>query len=493
MKNADLQSLLPAFADLLARQIGLHFLPERWGDLMRGLQNMSRELQYESTEVCIAHLLSAPLDRQQIESLARHLTIGETYFFREPLVFKALQEHVLPALISARRVTGQRLRLWSAGCSTGEEAYSLAILLQRTIPDFRDWDISILGTDINPEALKKAEAGIYGDWSFRNAAAWLREGYFRDRGNGRYEVLPEIREMVRFAHLNLAQDSHLSPADNAPAMDIVFCRNVLMYFEPDLAARVVARLHKSLAEDGWLVVSPSEITQASFALFDAAHLPGAILHRKGGTAKTIRPSPEIKHGSVSRKTAAGKESKNKTARHSSAPVLSEPLPDARYAQALELYQQGHYSKAATLISGLLESARRDAPSMMLMARIHANLGELSAALYWCEQTVNADRLTPTGHYLLGTILQESDRKAEAMLAYRRALYLDPGFTLAHFSLGNLCRDQNQPRQAAKHFANALLVLEAQRPDDVIPESSGLTAGRLTEIIRSALQHEERAA
>ena len=492
MKTAGIQSLLPAFSGLLVRQMGLHFLPERWGDLLRGVQNVSRELGEESTEKCIAALLAAPLEREQIELLARHLTIGETYFFREPLVFKALQEHVLPALIASRRMSGRRLRLWSAGCSTGEEAYSLAILLQRTLPDFRDWDISILGTDINPEALDKAEAGIYGEWSFRNASPWLREGYFRDKGNGRYEILPQIREMVRFGYRNLVKDNLPAQPGDAPAMDIVFCRNVLMYFEPDQAARVVARLHASLADDGWLVVSPSEITQTPFAVFDAAHLPGAILHRKGSAAKAALPAFDSKRISTPRQPSTSKELKTTTT-HPPVPSLPDSPTDMRYRQAMELYQQGRHREASALASTLLTSGSRDASAMMLMARIHANLGELPSALYWCEQAVNADRLAPAGHYLLGTILQESERKSEAMLAYRRTLYLDPDFTLAHFSLGNLCRSQNQPRQAAKHFANALLVLDRQNPDDVIPESSGLTARRLAEIIRIAMQHEERAA
>jgi chemotaxis protein methyltransferase CheR len=492
MKNPAAQPLLSAMTELLARQVGLHFPPERWGDLMRGLEHVAREQGNANTDECMVQLLAAPLERQQIETLGRHLTIGETYFFREPKVFEALQAHVLPDMIQARRQSGRYLRVWSAGCSTGEEAYSLAILLQRAIPDFRQWDISILATDINPQALEKAETGIFSDWSFRNAAPWLREGYFRETGSGRYEILPAVRSMVKFDHLNLARDAYPSPTSGTNKMDIVFCRNVLMYFEPELAASVVGKLHQSLVEDGWLVVSPSEISQAAFTKFSAAHLPGAILHRKNAVAtETARPAVKESQRPLPR-TAPAKAHEDKPVRRPRSPAAATPRADTDYEQALDLYRKGRYPETVAFLSRLLETSS-DARAMLLMARSHADLGELPPALHWCERTVAADRLHPAGHYLLGTILQEVGRKAEALLAYRRALYLDPHFTLAHFALGVLHREQHQPRQAAKHFTNALQLLEKQPTDAVVPESSGLTAGRLTDIIRSGLRQEERAA
>ena len=494
MKNPATQSLLPALTELLARQVGLHFPPERWGDLMRGLGHIARELGYANSEECMAQLLAAPLDRQQIEMLGRHLTIGETYFFREPKVFEALQTHVLPELIQAKRQSGRHLRVWSAGCSTGEEAYSLAILLQRVIPDYRQWEISILGTDINPEALEKAEAGIFGDWSFRNAAPWLREGYFREIGAGRYEILPEVRSMVQFAHLNLARDAYPLITSGNKKLDIVFCRNVLMYFEPELATHVVGKLHQSLTEDGWLVVSPSEISQTAFAKFSAAHLPGAILHRKNAAAQENIPPAVTGSKSVLPKTRSSpaKMQTDKPVRGPRPPAVTPTRYEADYEQALDLYRKGDYLQAAAIVSRLLETGN-NARAMLLMARIHADLGELPPALHWCERTVAAERLNPVGHYLLGTILQELGRKGEARLAYRRALYLDPDFPLAHFALGGLYRAQHQSTQAAKHFANALQLLEKQPADAIVPESSGLTAGRLMDIIRSGLRQEERAA
>ena len=492
MEHASHHPLLPALSEFLARQIGLHFPQERWPDLMRGLQEVARDFQSKDISACIAQLLSSSLSRSQIETLARHLTIGETYFFREPQVFEALQEHILPALIHARRQSSRHLRLWSAGCSTGEEAYSLAIMAQRLIPDFAQWNITILGTDINPQALEKAAAGIYGEWSFRNAPSWLRERYFRNIGKGQYEVIPAVRDMVTFSYLNLAEDVYPSLANNTNAMDLIFCRNVLMYFEPELAASVVQKHYQALVENGWLVVSPSEISQGSFERFAPAHFSGAILHQKTDGAQkkeSIAPLP-----SPALPTLAAQKSIRKTsAAHPPPSEAAIPLSDPGYQQALTLYRQGLYQEAAAATARLLESRHDKVPAMTLMARIHANQGDLETALSWCERAIAADRLKPVGHYLLGAILKELGRGPEAALAYKRTLYLDPDFVLAQFALGNLFRDQHKPREAAKHFGNALLILARHPADDVLPEADGMTTGRLMEIIRSSMHKEAKAA
>jgi len=455
MESSRYHPLLPALSDLLARLIGLHFPQERWPDLLRGLHGMARELHVKNMPDYIGQLLSHPLSRQQIEMLARHLTIGETYFFREPQVFDALQHHVLPALIDARQHSTRQLRLWSAGCSTGEEAYSLAILLHRIIPDIAEWNITVLGTDINPQALEKAAAGIYGEWSFRSAPPWLRERYFMNAGKNLYEIIPAVRKMVTFAYLNLADDTYPSLASNTSAMDIVFCRNVMMYFEPGLAEQVVDRLYQALVENGWLVVSPSEISQPSFKRFVPVYLPGALLHRKSHTPLTsVQPIAPMPVEAI------------KTIRPPPPKAMAKPQTAA--------------------------VKKIDVQAMFQKARTQANRGELPAARELCERAVKTDRLNPAGHYLLGAILQELGRGAEAAISHKRALYLDPEFVLAHFALGNIYRDQHKPHAAAKHFDNALLILEKYREDDLLPESDGLTAGRLMEIIRSGMRKEAAA-
>ena len=173
-RNRD--ELLSRASELVARHMGLHFPRERYEDLERGLLAASPELGFKDIESCFESLVSRALPRRHVEILASHLTVGETYFFRDEGSFKVVEKRILAELIKARRGKEQRLRIWSAACCTGEEPYSIAISLHRMIPDLQDWNITILATDINPIFLKKALDGIYGQWSFRGTPGAIKRG-----------------------------------------------------------------------------------------------------------------------------------------------------------------------------------------------------------------------------------------------------------------------------------------------------------------------------
>ena len=231
-------------------------------------------------EACAHWLLSAPLTHNQIEILASHLTVGETYFFREKRSFEVIEERVFPELLRARERTERRLRIWSAGCCTGEEPYSIAMLLDRLIPRPEEWNVTILATDINPEFLRKAAEGVYGEWSFRDTPAWLRERYFQRKRAGCFEIDERLRRRVTFSFLNLADDVYPSLTNNTNAMDVIFCRNVLMYFTAARARKVIENLYRSLVDGGWLIVSPTETSTSLFSGFTAVEFPGVVLYRK---------------------------------------------------------------------------------------------------------------------------------------------------------------------------------------------------------------------
>jgi len=208
MRVATPEVLLSSLSDFLAAQMGLHFPRERWSDLERGIAAAASEFGIVDVESCIGWLVSAPLTRNQVEILASHLTVGETYFFREKRSFEVLETHILPELLRARGEAGSPLRIWSAGCCTGEEPYSIAMLLDRLIPDAARRNITILATDINPRFVRKAAEGVYSEWSFRETPAWVRERYFNRRKDGRFEIKPHIRKMVTFSYVNLAEDTY---------------------------------------------------------------------------------------------------------------------------------------------------------------------------------------------------------------------------------------------------------------------------------------------
>ena len=493
--------LLSQLSKSVARQMGLHFPRERWADLERGIRSAAREFDFEDVESCIQWLISSQLAKKTIELLASYLTIGETYFFRENKTFKVLEEQILPELIRSRRQNERYLRIWSAGCATGEEPYSIAILLRRMIPNLKDWNITILATDINPRFLEKASEGIYSEWSFRDTPTGFKEQYFIRKPHSHFQIPPNVKKMVTFSYLNLVEDTYPSILNNTNAMDIIFCRNVLMYFVPKLIKETVQKFCHSLIEDGWLIVGQAEVSHIPFPHLSSIHYrDAAILYRKDRKkpqAVIYVPPIEATSDAVDAKRIVSvpppvelvAEPKlevvlpqfTKSTEAEKPETKEKKLPT--YEETLVLYEQGRYTEVAdTLLESVLEK-QDDSKSMALLARAYANQGKLAEAVEWCKKAITTDKLNPSHYYLLAIIMQEQGQMNEVVTSLRQTLYLDPNFVLAHFDLGNLTQRQGKLKESQKHFENALLLLKARQQDDILLESEGITAGRLIEIIQ----------
>jgi chemotaxis protein methyltransferase CheR len=476
-------------SEVLSGVLGLHFPRERWTDLHRGLRAAAPDLGFGRVQDCVDWMLSATPTRAQVQVLAAHLTIGETYFFRDSGMFDALATHVLPPLIEARREAGQRrLRLWSAGCCTGEEPYSLAILLRQLLPDLADWHVTILATDINAGFLRKAVAGTYGDWSFRGTPPEFRTRWFRRTEGGRYALLPEVRATVSFAHLNLAQDNYPSLATDTNAMDVILCRNVLMYFTAEQTEKVIRNFHHALADDGWLALGPSETGVEQARQFSMWNFSGAMLHQKGAgkeAREILQPAPpvdwflpEIAVETVATETVPPPPTEPAVA------AMDLAVPSSPLEWAASAYAQGQYSAVVDRLLAPSAGPVGDPRVFSLLTRALANLGRLDEALGSCGHWLAADKLDTAGHYLRAMILLEQGDEPPARAALQRALYLAPDFVPAHFALGNLARLHGRGTEARRHFDNALQLLGRCHPEEVLPESDGLTAGRLAETIRA---------
>ena len=489
------------FSDFIDEKMGLHFPPQRWQDLQRGVAAAALEFGFEDVPACIQWLMSAPLTKQQLEVLAGNLTVGETYFFRERKSFDILADRILPALIRSRQGGERRLRIWSAACCTGEEPYSLAILLHQRMADLENWNVTILATDLNPRFLRKAAAGLYGQWSFRDTPGWIKDRYFQKTADGRFEILPEVRRMVDFARLNLVEDVYPSLANDTNAMDLIFCRNALMYFSQRQASKVIQKLHRAQMEGGWLVVSPSEASHALFRPYATVNFPGAILYQKDSRAAQAverralaAESEPLVFDKPCRAALAEQPSPMVIEQEQPAPQQVRETEEAKparlaYGEAAALYAQGCYAEASEKLMELASGASPEPQVFNLLARASANQGKLAEALGWCDRGIAADKLNPANYYLRAVVLQEQGEMAQAAASLRQALYLDHNFVLAHFALGNLARHSGKLREADKHLNNALKILRGYKHDDVLSEAEGITAGRLTEIITSLLNLE----
>ena len=439
------------------------------------------------------------------EALAASLTIGETYFFREPQVFGAIENAILPEIVSRRKEEERFLRIWVAGCSTGEEAYSLAIILSRVIPDIDTWSITLLATDINPLALKKAESGIYGEWSFRSSTPAFRDRYFRKRDDGRYEIRHEIRELVTFSFLNLVEDAYPSLLTNTNAMDIILCRNVLMYFSRDTARATLEKIQHSLVPGGRFIASVTESSLATNPFLVPENCAGITIYRKTDTRQSSEgaavtgvpgtgsiPAQDFPHlpvrGEPGFATTGPAEEAEHPGRSPSFPEEPVTAPEYEgkdpYNAARALFESGNYAGAERFLGPHIAQNPDDPRILALMAEVLANRGDLAGAAVWCSRAIERDRLNPLYHHLLATIRQEEGATDVAIGELRRALYADPSCILAYFTLATLKRQQGNLTEAAIYFQNALAYLSKRHPDEIIEGAGGMSAGRLQCIIRS---------
>ncbi len=510
--------VLSQLSGLIAARMGWHFPADRWADLERGIRAVARDLGFSDVQGCIDWLHSAPLTQQQVDVLTDHFTVGETYFFREHRALEILTTQILPSLRQTQQPGERHMRIWSAACCSGEEPYSIAITLATAIPHLSDWRLSIIGTDINPRFLQRAVSGVYTEWSFRSTPTWIRDRYFQRTVDNRFRLCPEIKQMVTFFPLNLADAAFSAPLNTAATIDVIFCRNVFIYFSPDRAQAVIRNFHHTLTDGGWIIVSPSETPYLAQSPFTAVSFPGIIVHRKSD--RSSQPVPGESPRAIPSQRAVSNplssyppsdawarvtSSSSEHAKKDEQPTTKLPVSAAKspvgtaqvpghpsskiLAEARALYAQGRYAEVTEKLrsSLLLQNqplSTLNQEEVLLLIRAYTNQRALDEAISWCNKAIARDVLNPLFYYLQATVLLEQGREEDAALVLRQTLYLDSGFVLAHFTLGNLSLRQKKTSTARRHFQNALVLLRKYEHETIIPESEGLTAGRLSNLIRT---------
>ena len=373
-------------------------------------------------------------------------TINETFFFRFAEQFAAIREHILPELIR-RRAGGRRLRIWSAGCSTGAEAYSLAVIVHDLLGDaLGEWSVSILGTDIDDAALDAARAGRFGEWALRTTSAEDRERLFIAEGR-HWRICPQYQALVRLERHNLLSLAEGTGALQLSDFDLILCRNVLIYFSADRASAIVDALGERIAADGWLIIGHAEPGPTATGALVGASVGGVLAWRRREavpeSAPDLPPPPPIPPAAVRPPQRA------RAALSPTPPTFAPALTTAGLAGA-----------RAALASGLLDQA-----------------------LVAAQQARTSDPLSPTAHFLAGLALAGLDRAGEAEAAFGRALYLDPRFAMAHYLSGVLHADGGRRREAGRAYASAARALAGRTAADMVEEGEGLTVADLQGALR----------
>lgn len=460
---------IPEVSEKISSILGFSFPSERMDIFYRNLNSAAIGFGFKHLNEFTEWLLSNTLNYHQLEKLAEHFTINETYFWREPLVFSALTDTILPAIVAQKIKSDRKIRIWSAGCSSGEEAYSLAIALYKTIPNIKEWNVKVIATDIDQTVLKKAKIGLYSQWSFRNCPPGLKSQYFKYHGGGIHEINPEIKNLVSFRSLNLVDDSFPSFATDISNFDIIFCRNVLMYFTPEWIQRISHKIIDALQDNGWLVVSSCELPLMSNSQLTSVNFNYAVLHRKS-TEKFVAPKPTIEFQLEPIKLITNSKNTKK--------VIQPEVPHTGPAKVASLSFITEQPKVLAS-EPMASDAERE-------IRILANYGHFERALDDCDKAISMDKLNSGLYFLRASILQELQESEKAVASLKQAIYLDSNFVIAHFTIGNLFIQLGKEKNAKIAFKNTLDLLTKWPDDHILPDSEGLSVQYLREIILSGM-------
>ncbi|MEA3347512.1 MAG: protein-glutamate O-methyltransferase CheR, partial [Pseudomonadota bacterium] len=418
--------ILPKIEDLsrlIGERIGLDFPRRKWDMLQRVVEELALELNFAGPRPLLEELLYSSLSESRLNLLIARLTVGETYFLRDKNVFTTLRDHIFPALIE-RKASEQRLDLWCAASSSGEEPYSIAMLLDEKEALLENWQINIRASDINLEVLEKAKKGVYSRWSLRATPESISRKYFTAIGANQFLLSRHIREMVSFYQLNLAEREFKMPGSSGRLADIIFCRNVLIYFSAELQAQVIKRLVSLLRPGGWLLVAPSELGVVSDPELTQVGFPGVIVHQKVDGSKAVPAKVKNRSSSRVRASIGLVSARAHSRRRQDKKMEPTRVPAKRaldqggvpvslkevLARVTELFHRESYREALDLIPEVVDLSLQEVPEyaqvMALKARLLANLGELEAAAAAVELALEADKVEPFFYYLSASIARE---------------------------------------------------------------------------------------
>jgi chemotaxis protein methyltransferase CheR len=485
----EIKKMEGKFITLVRERLGIIIHNHQQNDFHKIIAEACKKFNYTAQEYY--QIISEASDHSPvIEELVTGITIGETYFFRDANQMKLLQETILPELIKQKRQDNNRiLRIWSAGSSSGEEIYTIAMMLSDILPDINAWTLNLLGTDINTAALKKAMTGHYGDWSMRSIPERFKQRYFNIMKK-QYVLSQSIRDMVTFFYLNLNEDTFPSILNDTNARDLIICRNVLIYFDRERGAHLMKKLSACLTPGGSIMLGASDpvYTNDTYLILKNEHASHFMLRNEDAPVqkqKTITKQvvsiPKMKASSqqISSKTNPNLKTsvapKTLSSPEEHKEVINKLLSEARWQDALDKINsyQHQIIKSAYLLS---------ASGIAL-----ANLGKLNQAADFCYKSLAIDATSIDTHFTLALVLVELNRLKEAEAEFRSTLFLDHQFVMGHFQLGLLLIKNKQIEMGLKCLNNALTIAKSHNPDQLVSGLNKIYYGHLAEILEHEIE------
>lgn len=486
------------FRDALSLRMGFSFDDGK----LEFLSNVLERRLRAQGEVAAHYLLRLERDadlQQELREIALEVTIGETYFFRHSDQFRAFSEVALPARIEARSACRQ-LRLLSAGCSSGEEAYTLSILTRERVLDSQPpFAVTIRGVDINPRVVERARAATYSSWALRETPEAIQKQYFSLVGRD-YVLSRAIRDSVLFEEENLVAADSWAPE----CYDVIFCRNVLMYFTPENAQRVVKRFARALAPGGYLFLGHAENLRGLSLDFELRHTHSTFYYQRkpvfGEASRIVEPLPLPAPAPRAALALDWASTWLETVQRSSdriqaltvknaepietAAAVAQANPRLDLRRSLELLSQERFAEALEVLPNLPSS--QDVDAALLRAALFTHCGRLEEAEVACADLLAIDGLNAGAHYLL-SLCRERRADSRAAIEYSQiAAYLEPTFAMPHLHWGLIARRTGDRSTALRELTQAVLLLQREDASRLLLFGGGFSREGLIGLCQSEL-------
>lgn len=431
-----------------------------------------------------------------LRKLISLLITRETFFFREKPHFDLLKKCILPELISREAATSRTLSIWSAGCSTGEEPYSIAILLKKLIPQIETWKVFIIASDIDENVLQRAMKGEYKKWSFRGVDTDIINNCFVKKGD-KYKIKEEYKPFVKFVGNNLISDYPPDSGKENRKFDLIICRNVTIYFEKETTMRLANKFHNVLEPGGYLIVGHAEHSSENYALFKPRVFPQAIVYQKNGkevpdnrislVSKPLSLGGGKGESSVKKddfiklvKEKNGLSGQKNLSFNEHRKINSEET--GLFGKAIKYYNEKKYEQAIDCFLKVLDINSSNIRASWMLSYIAANRGYFEEALAWAECSIKINPLYKEPYYTLSLIHLAKGELNEAESDIKKAIYIDQNFIIGYFVLGNIYMLKRLRTQAEKYYNIVRDMLGSKKADEIIFQPEDLTVGALLGLV-----------
>ena len=438
-------------------------------------------------------------NEDEFKGLMNLVTINETSFFRFPAQFDAFRDKVIPEILESKPKVSRSFRVWSAGCSTGEEPYSVGMSLLDSGLDGLGYRSEVLGTDVSTQALDKAKAAVYPPRALTGLPQNIVQRWF-ESVNGGQRPVQRVRDVVNFSYHNLVKEPY--PIVLLNNWDVIFCRNVTIYFKFASTRRVVDNFFESLNPGGYLFIGHSETLTSISDRFEPVEVGGVFLYRKPRPRRLFsfddviasrdgRPA-RVKTADLTAQSVAGRILEDRRARREAAEATSSPsrrdaAPRVRpyvkrvatphtievgrtappvdiasaatlIAEAHALLERGEPAQAKAVADRALALDPRNVDAMLVRAYAHADASDFASAIADASLALAVNPLLAPACYILGVIYQRQGDLARALDEYKRTIYIDHNFVLAHFNAANVHRQQGDVDDACREYENTIRAL-----------------------------------